>query len=123
LYARASTRSRYLRFFSAAAAYEPEVTRLLNPQGDDHVALLADHAGLIIGVASCERMNADEADFAMLVDDAWQGEGIGTLLLEQLAATARRSGNSVLLGDVLAANTAMLKVCAGVAPGSCRATR
>src|SRR5215207_5232377 len=72
LYARASTRSRYLRFFSAAAAYEPEVTRLLIPQGDDHVALLADHAGLIIGVASCERMNADEADFAMLVDDAWQ---------------------------------------------------
>jgi acyl-CoA synthetase (NDP forming)/GNAT superfamily N-acetyltransferase len=120
LYARASARSRYLRFFSAGTAYGPDVKRLLRCDGVDHVAVVAQHAGGIIGVASYERLDADEADLAILVDDAWQGHGIGTLLLEQLAATARRFGISTLVGDVLAENAAMLKVGAGLWPGVVR---
>ena len=53
LYARASSRSRYLRFFTAGITIDREVQRLIAP-ADDHVALLAEHDGLAVGVASYE---------------------------------------------------------------------
>ena len=59
---------------------------------DDHVALLAEHDGLVVGVASYEVLSADRAEMAILVDDAWQGDGIGSLLIEDLTAVARRDG-------------------------------
>ncbi len=116
---RASPRSRYLRFFSAAVNLDAEVVRLTRP-GDDHVALVAIMAGQVIGVASYERLDVGTADFAVLVDDAWQGEGIGTLLLEYMAAAARGEGIETLLGDVLTTNAPMLEVAAAVAPHSAR---
>src|SRR5262249_47096080 len=63
-----------------------------------------------------ERIDERSADFAVLVDDDRQGQGIGTLLLEHLAAAARRAGIEELLGDVLATNAAMLKVSGDFAP-------
>src|SRR6185503_16650627 len=82
LHQRASAHSRYLRFFSAGADLHGEVRRLTRTPGGGHVALLAEDAGMVVGVASYERIDAGHADFAVLVDDARQGEGIGTLLLE-----------------------------------------
>jgi len=35
-------------------------------------------------------LNDAQADIAVLIDDAWQGDGIGPLLIEHLAAVARR---------------------------------
>jgi acyl-CoA synthetase (NDP forming)/GNAT superfamily N-acetyltransferase len=117
LHQRASAHSRYLRFFSAGADLHGEVQRLTRAADGGHVALLAEDAGIVVGVASYERIDVDHADFAVLVDDARQGEGIGTLLLEQLAAEARRTGIAELLGDVLPVNVAMLGVSSGLAPG------
>jgi hypothetical protein len=62
-------------------------------------------------------LNDAQADIAVLVDDAWQGDDIGSLLIEHLAAVARRSGIRELVGDVLASNVAMLRASAGLAPG------
>jgi predicted CoA-binding protein len=72
-------------------------------------------------IASYEQISATEAEFAVLVDDTRQGEGIGTLVLEHLAAAARRAGIEELVGDVLAANTAMLRMSGDLAPGVSRA--
>jgi acyl-CoA synthetase (NDP forming)/GNAT superfamily N-acetyltransferase len=119
LYSRASPRSRYLRFFSAGISIEREVQRLL-VRGDDHLALLAEHDGVAIGVASYEILNGTQAEIAVLVDDAWQGDGIGSLLIEHLAAVARSAGIQELLGDVLAANVSMLRTSASLAPGVAR---
>ena len=119
LYSRASPRSRYLRFFSAGISIDREVQRLL-VSGDDHLALLAEHDGVAIGVASYEILNGTQAEIAVLVDDAWQGDGIGSLLIEHLAAVARRAGIQELLGDVLAANVSMLRTSASLAPGVAR---
>ena len=47
---------------------------------------------------------------AFLLDDAVHGRGIGTLMLEQLAALAREHGIRRLRADTLAENAAMLKV-------------
>jgi acyl-CoA synthetase (NDP forming)/GNAT superfamily N-acetyltransferase len=119
LYSRASPRSRYLRFFSAGISIDREVQRLL-VSGDDHLALLAEHDGVAIGVASYEILNGTQAEIAVLVDDAWQGDGIGSLLIEHLAAVARSAGIQELLGDVLAANVSMLRTSASLAPGVAR---
>ena len=116
LYTRASPRTRYLRFFTAGIAIDREVQRLL-ASSDDHVTLLAEHDGFTVGVASYELLNANQAELAVLVDDAWQGQGIGSLLIEQLAALARRAGIQELVGDVLASNVTMLRASAGLAPG------
>jgi hypothetical protein len=63
----------------------------------------------VIGVASYERLDADRADLAVLVDDARQGEVTGTLLQELLTARARWAGIAELLAAVLPANAAMLR--------------
>jgi GNAT superfamily N-acetyltransferase len=62
-------------------------------------------------------LSGAQAEIAILVDDAWQGDGIGTLLIEQLAAVARRAGIQELVGDVLASNITMLRTTASLAPG------
>ena len=118
LYGRTSPRTRYLRFFSASISIDREVRRMM--PGNDHVALLAEHDGLVVGVASYEVLTGDRAEMAILVDDAWQGDGIGSLLIEHLTAVARRTGIQELVGDVLATNVNMLRTTASLAPGIAR---
>jgi len=110
-----SARSRYLRFFSAGTAVvEPEAARLTRPPDDQHAALLAETADRIVGVASYERIAARRAEFAVLVAESWQGRGVGTALVEELATIARENGIDTLVGDVLADNTSMLAVSRGL---------
>jgi acyl-CoA synthetase (NDP forming)/GNAT superfamily N-acetyltransferase len=116
LFTRASPRSRYLRFFSTGVSVDREARRITTP-GDDHVAWVAEHEGLVVGIASYEILSGAQAEIAILVDDAWQGQGIGTLLIEHLAAVARRAGIQELVGDVLASNASMLRTSASLAPG------
>ena len=52
----------------------------------------------------------DEAEAAFMVDDAHQGEGIATLMLEHLAAIARSNGIERFTAEVLADNRPMLAV-------------
>ena len=120
LYRRASPRSRYLRFFSAGVSVDREVERLVRSLTDGHVALVAEYGGSVVAVASYEMLSADQAELALLVDDPWQGQGIGTLLIEHLAAAARRAGIQELVGDVLATNVTMLRAGAGLVPGHAR---
>ncbi|MER7274815.1 GNAT family N-acetyltransferase [Dactylosporangium sp. NPDC000244] len=120
LHQRLSPNSRYLRFFSAGAALDAEVRRLTGPSGPDCVHLLVEEGDDVLAAGSYERVDAARADFALVVDDNHHGEGLGTLLLEQLAADARRAGITELLGDVLAHNAAMLRVGGDLAPGVAR---
>ncbi|HEY5845986.1 MAG TPA: GNAT family N-acetyltransferase, partial [Microlunatus sp.] len=114
LYERASARSRYLRFFSAGVSTSPEVARLTRAHDAAHRVIVAEHAGTIIAVASYEQLSAEQAEMAILVDDLWHGHGVGTLLLEMLAAVARHAGIGELVGDVLVSNKHMLGVTAGL---------
>ncbi|QNE16962.1 GNAT family N-acetyltransferase [Kribbella qitaiheensis] len=109
---RLSDRSIYLRFFAmdrVSADQQAHHLAEADPlQGT--VALVAELKGAVVGVASYEPMRADEAEMAFLVDDAVHGRGIGTLLLEQLAAVARERGVRRLHADTLADNGPMLRV-------------
>lgn len=51
----------------------------------------------------------NEAEFAILVPDCWQGDGLGTALLKALVAIARKS-RVCIFARILPANTVMLHV-------------
>ena len=57
--------------------------------------------------------DSDVAEVAFVVDDAYQGLGIGTLLLEYLASEGRRHGFKRFAADTLLENNAMLQVFRG----------
>ena len=52
----------------------------------------------------------DRAEVAFLVADAWQGQGIATILLAHLAARATAQGVTTFVADVLPANHKMIAV-------------
>ncbi len=52
-----------------------------------------------------------EAEFALVVADAWQRRGVGERLLARLEAVARALGCTSLTGTVLAENLPMQRLC------------
>lgn len=98
-----------LRFFSAARrtahAYVDHV--LADPET---LALVAERRGRLIGLVTAEPMSSDRAEVAFLVADDARGFGVGTLLLEHVAALALARGFTALEADVLTENHAMLTV-------------
>ena len=72
---------------------------------------MAELAGQFVGVAQYDRIpGSDVAEVAFVVDDAHQGLGIGTLLLEYLASEGRRYGFRRFAADTLFENTQMVNV-------------
>lgn len=55
----------------------------------------------------CVDGTGSAAEFAIMVDDAWAGRGIGTWLMRALRRAAVDAGVQRLRGDVLASNAAM----------------
>jgi acetyltransferase len=54
--------------------------------------------------------STNEAEFAILVSDPWQGHGLGTELLSRLIAIGKAEGRSRITADILADNIAMQSV-------------
>jgi acetyl coenzyme A synthetase (ADP forming)-like protein len=102
--------SLYMRFFglSRTAAMD-YVTRLVAAANPGHQALTAWIGGQLVGVAAFERTEPQTAEVALLIADDHHRRGIGTLLLEHLAATARRNGITRFVADVLAENHLALR--------------
>ncbi|HEX4085671.1 MAG TPA: bifunctional acetate--CoA ligase family protein/GNAT family N-acetyltransferase [Chthoniobacteraceae bacterium] len=69
----------------------------------------------ILGIGRLSRTLDDgEAEFAILVSDPWQRQGIGTELLEKLVAIAKQEGMSRISGCILPGNTGMERICRNV---------
>jgi acyl-CoA synthetase (NDP forming)/GNAT superfamily N-acetyltransferase len=108
----ASDETLYRRFLSTGHhGIAGEVARITRPADMTFAALVAVERGRIVGVCSYELLpGGAQAEFAVFIDDAAHGRGIGTLLLEHLGVHARRHGVPDLLGEVLPTNVAMLRV-------------
>ena len=81
----------------------------------NHVAIVAVAAGengrqIIAGGGRYIVFEAGRAEMAFVVIDAWQGRGIGSLLLRHLVKIASAAGLNELTAEVLPENTAMKKV-------------
>ncbi|MCS6710508.1 GNAT family N-acetyltransferase [Brachybacterium sp. EF45031] len=104
-----SEQSRYLRFFAPMPRLsERELTRFTHVDHDRRVALVALIGDAIVGVARYDAVGEDEAEVAFNVSDHHQGKGLGSILLEHLAAAARERGIHVFTAEVLPQNTRML---------------
>jgi acetyl coenzyme A synthetase (ADP forming)-like protein len=106
-----SDHSRYLRFHGFPALGPKLVEPVLEPDWQDRGALLASLDGGIVAVANWVRLRDPRAaEVAFTVDDGHQRRGIGTRLLEQLAARAAGAGIEEFVAEVLHENAAMLGV-------------
>ena len=109
---RQSADSIYRRFFSPKPELsEKELLHFTDVDMADRAALAVESHDQFIAWASYERWpGRNEAEAAFMVDDAFQGAGIATLLLEHLAAIARSNGIERFTAEVLGDNRAMLAV-------------
>ncbi len=108
-----SERSTYYRFFYALDRLPAkDLEHLVTVDHRDRVALVAVTGAdeRIIGVARYDRVDSDTAEVAFNVADQHQGRGLGSVLLEHLAAAARERGVRRFAAEVLPANGRMLAV-------------
>jgi acetate---CoA ligase (ADP-forming) len=110
-----SERSLYLRFHGFPRLGPNIVEPLLDPDWNERGALLGafaeDEGERIVGVANYVRLrDPSAAEAAFAVADAYQRQGIGIRLLEQLAARASHAGVERFVAEVLAENRDMLGV-------------
>ena len=108
-----SPRTRYQRLMSARTPQVAELHRWTRIDAEREGALIAtvdsDGHERQIGVARYAMDDVeDEAEFAIVIDDAWQGRGLGAHLLSALIDLARRSGLRRVYGTTFSENKAML---------------
>ena len=113
MHERLSERTRYLRYFSAYPRIPPRtLARFVTVDHHDREALVVEVENKIIAIGQYERLGpgAPDAEVAFTVEDPYQGRGIGSVLLEHLAARAASAGITRFVAEVLPANQAMLRV-------------
>ncbi|GGS29065.1 hypothetical protein GCM10010221_28380 [Streptomyces parvus] len=119
-YEQVSDESKYYRFFAPYPRLsDRDVHRFTHHDYVDRVGLAVTIGGEFIGTVRYDRIDdtgrpasapADEAEVAFLVQDAHQGRGVASALLEHIAAVARERGIRRFAAEVLPANNKMIKV-------------
>lgn len=110
-FAKLSSESRYLRFHGFPRLGPQLVAPMLDPDWSERGALIGELSDRVVAIASYVRLReASAAEIAFAVDDALQGRGVGTRLLEQLAERAAENGIERFVAEVMAENNAMLAV-------------
>ncbi len=120
--ARLSPESVYRRFLQPKPRLSAaELRYLTEVDGIDHVALVAELAGgsgtrpvVAVGRWVRDRERPDQAEIAVVVCDALQGQGLGSLLGRELAAAAQERGIARFTATMLAENEPARRLLAGL---------
>ena len=109
---RSSDQTRYYRFFGPMKRLsDKDLHRFTHVDHVDRVAFVVLLGDQIVAVGRFDRYpGTDDAEVAFLVEDAHQGRGLGSVLLEHLAAAARERGIKNFVAEVLAQNSKMVRV-------------
>lgn len=112
LHERLSDESKYLRYFTARPSLpQDELLRAVSVDYRDRMAFVAFVQGELVAYACYVRGRGEPAaEIAFQVEDSQQGRGLGTLLLEQLAAYAQTQGLHCFRASLLAHNRRMIEV-------------
>ncbi|MHB9020393.1 MAG: bifunctional acetate--CoA ligase family protein/GNAT family N-acetyltransferase [Halothiobacillus sp.] len=109
-----SEQTRYLRFMRMLNELTPEMlVRFTQIDYDREMAFIAlytpaEGEEIEVGVTRYSlEPDGETAEFALVVADAWHGNGVGSQLLEILIDYARQRGVRVLFGEVLLQNAPM----------------
>lgn len=105
-----SPESRWLRFQAVGVDLESTARRWAGSDGCSDCSIVALAGGRVVGQASYDRTGPDRAEVGFAVTDAFQGRGVGTLLLRRLAESADEDGISIFEAQVLPENHLMLEV-------------
>ncbi|WP_225847357.1 bifunctional GNAT family N-acetyltransferase/acetate--CoA ligase family protein [Streptomyces sp. HPF1205] len=121
-YEKVSDESKYYRFFAPYPRLsDRDVHRFTHHDYNDRVGLAATIGDEFIATVRYDRIAEDgrpaapggastRAEVAFLVQDAHQGRGVASALLEHIAAVARERGILHFIAEVLPANRKMVKV-------------
>jgi GNAT superfamily N-acetyltransferase len=121
LFYRLSPESVYRRFFTLYSSPPPgalrELSDLDHDTKDAAVAAVGDE---VVGVGRYAAVPGRRgvAEVAVVVDDAWQGRGLGARLLACAASLARLHGYSTLTASVLADNAPAIRMLRRAFPGA-----
>lgn len=108
-----SPAARRQRFHGGVRLTEPQLRRMSCVDYQQQMALVVialedDRERLIADARYARAPGGRTAEFALMVDERWQRQGIGTWALQGLQRAAARAGLHQLSGDILAGNGAML---------------
>ncbi|HYT81146.1 MAG TPA: GNAT family N-acetyltransferase [Actinomycetota bacterium] len=107
-----SADSRYLRFFSGSVDLADAATRAVDVDYDRKLAVVAEAGGERHVVAHAIYLSTapERAEVALAISDAYQGRGLGTILVGQLAEAANTHGIREFEARVLPENHRMIEV-------------
>jgi acetyl coenzyme A synthetase (ADP forming)-like protein len=110
-----SPRTKYLRFHSLPKLTMEDAVRFCTVDYTNTFAFVAEVQGDnrqdIVAIGRYIRLpKKSSAEVAFLIDDSFQGKGIGTKLMESLANVARENGINTFEAEVLAENKEMMTV-------------
>jgi acetyltransferase len=116
-----SDTSVHFRYFGTLKLEEriahERLTRICFNDYDREIALVVDRCApdgsrSILGIGRLSRtLEEGEADFAVLVSDAWQQQGLGAELLQKLVKIGEAEGLGRITGNVMSGNSGMQKLC------------
>jgi RimJ/RimL family protein N-acetyltransferase len=112
---RCSERTIYLRFFGSLNEFTQEKAQYFaHTDGTDHFAFVAldpDDPDEIIAVVRYDREPGEEqAEYAAIVEDSWQGHGVGIDLTRRLVDVACANGVRAFYAMVMGKNRRMLEL-------------
>jgi GNAT superfamily N-acetyltransferase len=111
----------YRRFHAPVRVLSSDVVdRLVTVDHDAREAVVGVVGGEVVGVARYDRSptDPDSAEIAILVEDAWQGMGLGRQLLLELTQLAERRGVRTLTATVQPDNDRVIGLIRRLLPGS-----
>jgi RimJ/RimL family protein N-acetyltransferase len=121
MFERSSPETMYHRFFAPVPAPRTEMLRHIATV--DHisrealVAVTPDDE--IVGLAQYEgHAGSDEAEVGIMVEDAWQGSGLGTELLLRLGKLGARRGLVAFTSIVMGENSAAVRFLKRLSPAT-----
>jgi GNAT superfamily N-acetyltransferase len=122
LFARSSPDTRRSRFHHALSVFPQRyLDEILTGR---QLALVArdtcqeENQGKVFGLASAAPVAPDTAEFAVWVDDSWQGHGVGTLLARGMLRLLAERGTRTAIGIMEPDNLAIRRLVKRVAPGA-----
>jgi acetate---CoA ligase (ADP-forming) len=108
-----SPETRRLRFWGASVDIRGVTEAALDQDRVEHLTLLAfsgGDGGTVVGGAQYLAMGGGRAEVSFSVADELQGRGLGSLLLERLAAAASANGIHTFVAKILPENHVMIDV-------------
>jgi GNAT superfamily N-acetyltransferase len=113
MHARSSEETRYQRYFTPNTDWREDQLRRIAGGHRGATLVAVNWRGDIVGLGNVFPDRPDEtstAEIAVIVEDIWQGRGLGSRMLEHLVELARRQGFDEVLALVLASNSGMVRL-------------